>query len=108
MLDVEACLAVCTDEVSDGSQRISGDRQAFTGKVPQGADQMYAASNAFQKDKAVYRRRSLRVVSSNKGKVLTDSRDGFSGEHRDIWPLCPHCRRQALNYRNEGLARMRE
>ena len=52
MLDVEACLAVCTDEVSDGSQRISGDRQAFTGKVPQGADQMYAASNAFQKDKA--------------------------------------------------------
>ena len=26
-------------------------------------------------------------MSSNKGKVLTDSRDGFSGEHRDLAAL---------------------
>ena len=67
MLDFEACLAVRTDKVGDSSQSIRGDRQAFTGKISQGADKMCAASDAFQQDKALYGRGSLRVVPSNKG-----------------------------------------
>ena len=100
MLDFEACLA--TKSATAASASAVTDRPS--------RNLACAASDAFQQDKAVDRRRSLRVVPSNKGEALTGSRDDFSGKHRDVWPLCSHCRRQTLNItdRDEGLARMCE